>query len=154
VFLDVSLILPSTCTCSSRHPLVPSNCRANKRLQAANVESIHVCSEIQLCQYHNAAVPEYEDFAAAQLCSISKAVQEAGQAQGPLKGGVLRRRLHPAAYHDDQGKRGSCCLTGKLRSTDRLDDFMIAASPASLHTGKQTLYERHSKKQSKQHQRM
>jgi hypothetical protein len=80
---------------------------------------------IQFCQYHNAAVPEYENFAAAQLCSISKAVQEAGQAQGPLEGGVLQRRLHPAAYYDDQGRRRSCCLTGKLRSTD---DFEVMNS--------------------------
>jgi hypothetical protein len=30
----------------------------------------------------------------------------------------------------------------------RSHEFMIAASPASLHTGKQTFYERHSRKQS------
>jgi hypothetical protein len=57
----------------------------------ANAGSIHGCNEIKTCQYHGAAVPEYEDFAAVQLCSISKAVQEAGQAQGPLEGVVLKK---------------------------------------------------------------
>jgi hypothetical protein len=74
VFLDVSLILPSTCTCSSRHSLVPSNCRANKRLQAANVDGIHGCSEfnfvnIIMQQYLSTKILQLPSCAAsARLC--------------------------------------------------------------------------------------